>query len=73
MWQILRRRSFTIVWIGEAVSVAGDLVFEVEFAWLVLSVTHSPAMLAGVLASVAVPRGLLLLVGGAARWSSRGR
>ncbi len=65
MWHVLRRPSFTIVWIGEVVSVTGDLVYEVAFAWLVLSVTHSPAILAGVLASLAVPRGLLLLVGGA--------
>jgi MFS family permease len=65
MWHVLRRPSFTIVWIGEVVSVTGDLVYEVAFAWLVLSVTHSAAILAGVLASLAVPRGLLLLVGGA--------
>lgn len=65
MWQVLRRPAFTIVWAGEVLSVIGDLAYEVAFAWLVLSITHSPAILAGVLIAGGVPRGLLLLVGGA--------
>lgn len=65
MWHVLRRPTFTIVWAGEVVSVIGDLAYEVAFAWLVLSITRSPAILAGVLVAGGVPRGLLLLVGGA--------
>ncbi len=58
-------RSFRWVWGGEAVSMLGDASYEVAFAWLVLSVTGSPAALGAVLVATSVPRGLLLLVGGA--------
>lgn len=40
-------------------------MFVVAFAWLVLSATGSPRVLAGTLIAGAVPRGVLLLVGGA--------
>jgi len=50
---------------GEALSMLGDTSYEVAFAWLVLTVSRSPATLGVVLLAGAVPRGLLLLVGGA--------
>jgi MFS family permease len=53
------------VWSGEAISMMGDLSYEVVFAWFVLSLTRSPAVLAAVLLATTIPRGLLLLVGGA--------
>lgn len=43
----------------------GDVSYEVVFAWLVLSVTRSPAALGAVMLATTVRRGLLLLVGGA--------
>jgi MFS family permease len=43
----------------------GDASYEVAFAWLVLSVTGSPAGLGAVMLAATIPRGLLLLVGGA--------
>jgi MFS family permease len=43
----------------------GDMSYEVAFAWLVLSTSGSPAVLGAVLVATAIPRGLLLLVGGA--------
>lgn len=43
----------------------GDGAYEVAFAWLVLSVSGSPATLGAVLVAAMIPRGLLLLVGGA--------
>jgi len=63
--QPLRSRPFRWVWAGEGISVLGDLSFEVAFIWLVLQKTGSPAMLAGVVLAQAVPRGLLMLLGGA--------
>jgi MFS family permease len=61
----LGSRSFRWVWGGEAVSMLGDASYGVAFAWLVLSESRSPATLGAVLLVRAVPRGLLLLVGGA--------
>jgi Transmembrane secretion effector len=43
----------------------GDTSYEVAFVWLVLSVTRSPAALGAVMLAATIPRGLLLLVGGA--------
>ena len=61
----LRSRPFRMVWAGEGLSVLGDLSFEVAFVWLVLQKTGSSAMLAGVVITQAVPRGVLMLIGGA--------
>jgi hypothetical protein len=62
--EVFRSRPYRLVWTGESVSLLGDLSFEIAFAWTVLSITGSPAALAGVLVAAAVPRGLLMLVGG---------
>ncbi|MGW4645028.1 MFS transporter [Kitasatospora sp. NPDC004289] len=61
----LRSRPFRMVWAGEGVSILGDLSFEVAFIWLVLQETGSAAVLAGVVLAQAIPRGLLMLLGGA--------
>ncbi len=44
--------------------MVGDASHEVVFAWLVLSVTGSPAALGAVMVVMTVPRGLLVLMGG---------
>jgi hypothetical protein len=58
-------RRFWRVWFGESVSGIGDAAFTVAFAWLVLSATGSAGALAATLIAGALPRGVLLLVGGA--------
>lgn len=54
-------------------SLVGDSSFQIVLAWLVLTMSGSAATLAGVLVAAAVPRGLLMLLGGAVtdRWSPR--
>jgi MFS family permease len=59
------RGRFWWVWSGEALSLFGDLSFEVAFAWLILSTSGSPGTLGLVLVVGGVPRALLLLAGGA--------
>jgi MFS family permease len=61
----LRFRPFTLVLTGEGLSMAGDAAFGVALAWLVLRETGSVAALATVLIAQAIPRGLLMLFGGA--------
>lgn len=70
---LLRRRQFMTVMGGEGLSMAGDAAFEIALAWTVLRSTGSVAALAGVLLFRAVPRGVLLLLGGAVvdRYSPR--
>ncbi len=60
-----RSRPFRWVWSGEALSMLGDASYQIVFVWLVLSISRSSAVLAAVLVAAAIPRGLLLLVGGA--------
>jgi Transmembrane secretion effector len=66
-------RPFRVVWAGEVGSVLGDYAYQVAFAWLVLSVSHSAAVLAEVMICNVVCSGVLVLVGGVVtdRWSPR--
>ena len=63
--EILRNRNFRLLWIGEAVSVLGDHFYIVALPWLVLQLTGDALAMGAVLALAAVPRALLMLVGGA--------
>jgi hypothetical protein len=63
--EILRIRNFRLLWIGEAISVFGDHFYIVALPWLVLQLTGDALAMGAVLALAAVPRALLMLVGGA--------
>lgn len=67
-WRVLRRRQFLLVITGEFVSMVGDTIYTVALAWLVLT-RSGPQVLALTMVFLGVPRGLLLLVGGA--WTDR--
>ncbi len=66
LWQPLALRDFRLVWIGELVSVFGDQFYLVALPWLVLQVTGSALAVGTALMIAAIPRALLMLVGGAA-------
>lgn len=70
---VFRQRSFLLVVGGEGLSMIGDSAFTVALAWAVVQSTGSIAALAGILLFQAVPRGVLLLLGGATvdRYSPR--
>lgn len=71
--QPLRDRDFRLVWLGETASVLGDQFHYVALAWLTLQLTESGLALGTVLMTAAIPRALLMLVGGAVtdRFTSR--
>ncbi|HUR16894.1 MAG TPA: MFS transporter [Candidatus Limnocylindrales bacterium] len=58
-------RDFRLLWFGESVSVLGDQFALVALPWLALLLTGSPLALGTVLALMAVPRAVLMIVGGA--------
>ena len=66
-------RDFRLLWIGEAVSAVGDQFAFIALPWLALVISGSAFALGSVLALMAVPRALLMLVGGVSvdRWSPR--
>lgn len=69
----LAERRFRWIWFGEAVSLAGTQFHLVALPWLTLQVSGSAVALGALLATAAVTRAALLLVGGALtdRWSAR--
>src|SRR6187431_1137827 len=58
-------RDFRLLWIGEAVSALGDQFAMVALLWLALLLTGSAFALGTVLAVMAVPRAVFMLIGGA--------
>jgi MFS family permease len=58
-------RDFRLLWIGEAVSTLGDQFAMIALPWLALVLTGSALALGAVLALMAVPRAVLMIVGGA--------
>lgn len=66
-------RDFRLLFGGSAVSALGDQFTLVALPWLVLRLTGSPAALGLVLATMALPRAIFMLIGGAMvdRFSAR--
>lgn len=58
-------RDFRLLFGGSAVSALGDQFTLVALPWLVLRLTGSPAVLGLVLAAMALPRAIFMLIGGA--------
>jgi MFS family permease len=63
--EVLGNRNFRLLWIGEGVSVLGDHFYMIALPWLVLQLTGDSFAMGTVLALSAIPRALLMLVGGA--------
>ena len=58
-------RSFRLLFMGSSVSAIGDQFTLVALPWLVLLLTGNPAQLGLVLAVMALPRAVFMLIGGA--------
>ena len=65
IWGVFRSGAFRKLWVSLTFSLLGDFFSYVAMAWLVLQLTGSSLALGSVLLVQAVPRGLLMLVGGA--------
>jgi Transmembrane secretion effector len=64
-WAVLRSGAFRNLWVASSLSLLGDFFSYVAIAWLVLQLTGSSLELGSVLVVQAIPRGVLMLVGGA--------
>ena len=65
----LRERNFRLLWIGQAVSAAGDSLVPVAFAFAALQVGHTASALGLVLAASTTARVVVLPIGGV--WADR--
>ncbi len=63
--QVFKLRNFRLLWIGEAVSGLGDQFAFIALPWLALVLTGSGLALGSVLAVMAIPRAVLMVIGGA--------
>jgi predicted MFS family arabinose efflux permease len=61
----LRIAHFRNLWIAATLSLFGDQFYLVALPWLVLQLTSSSLSLAAIMMAAAVPRAVLMLVGGA--------
>lgn len=61
----LSNRNFRLLWIGSAISSIGDRFYFVALPWVILQLTGSGALLGTIMMVGAVPRSVLMLVGGA--------
>lgn len=61
----LRERNFRKLWIGSAISLFGDQFYLVALPWVVLQQTGSAVAMGTILMAAAIPRAVLMLLGGA--------
>jgi MFS family permease len=64
-WTVFSSASFRRLWVATTLSLFGDFFNYVALAWLVLQLTGSGLALGSVLVVQALPRAVLMLVGGA--------
>ncbi|UJJ59976.1 MULTISPECIES: MFS transporter [Rhodanobacter] len=62
---LFANHNFTLLFGGSTISAIGDQFTLVALPWLVLKLTGDPAALGLVLAAMALPRALFMLIGGA--------
>lgn len=61
----LRERNFLLLLTGGTISLLGDQCYLVALPWLVLQMTGSAVAMGTILMAAAVPRAILMLIGGA--------
>ena len=64
-WTVFSSGPFRKLWVGTTLSLFGDFFSYIAITWLVLQLTGSSLALGGVLVAQALPRALLMVVGGA--------
>jgi hypothetical protein len=64
-WTLFGSAPFRNLWVGTTLSLFGDFFSYVAMAWLVLQLTGSALALGSVLVAQALPRAVLMTVGGA--------
>lgn len=60
----LRERNYRLLWMGNSISWMGDQFYIVAMPWLILQLTGSAAALGAIMMTAAIPRAVLMLIGG---------
>lgn len=64
MKDVLKRRDYRLLLVGQGISHLGDQFHLIALPWLVLTLTHDPVQLGIVLALAGIPRAAFMLFGG---------
>ncbi len=64
--KVLHYRPFTLLWLGQGISILGDTIFTVALAWQVLILTGSAGAMSVVVIARLIPTIVFLLIGGVA-------
>ena len=65
MSRVMSSRDFRLIFVGTAISLLGDQFALIAIPWLTLQLTKDPLTLGFVLALEGIPRGAVMLLGGA--------
>ncbi len=60
----LRDKNFRAWWIGSTISLGGDQFYLVALPWVILQVTGSALAMGSIMMLAAIPRAVLMLIGG---------
>jgi hypothetical protein len=63
--ELLRKRVFRLLWIGQGATQLGSAFDIIALPWLVLKLTGDALAMGTVLATWGIPRALFILIGGA--------
>ncbi|MBV9689032.1 MAG: MFS transporter [Ktedonobacteraceae bacterium] len=61
----LRQRNFSLLWVGQTISLFGDQCYEIAFIWLLTTLTHSTLVISTLITVGYLPQLVFLLIGGA--------
>lgn len=72
-WDVLRNRNFSLLWLGQSISLVGDIVFLFSINWLILEKTGSAVQVGGNLAVTVISNIVFSSIAGvlADRWNRR--
>jgi len=61
----LRSYNFTLLWLGQTISLLGDQTYSIALIWLITGWTHSTVLLSTLLTVGYLPTIFFLIIGGA--------
>jgi MFS family permease len=61
----LAKRNFLLLWVGEGISLIGDQFYLIAIGFITMQITGSAFALGTVMMTAAIPRAVLMLLGGA--------
>ncbi len=65
LFKPLANRNFRLLWIGEGISLIGDQFYLIAIGFITMQITGSALALGTVMMTAAIPRAILMLLGGA--------